>query len=237
MINIKRLIEKVFYERIKDDSQIRYAEGLYNIIYTNNKKSKRLEGKNVYDFTDIVGFEFVIAIINNRGNGHGFGKVTMPSGRKYNAILIDNSKKDYKSKNPKTLPQLLEVFKSIFIHEIIHILDNRRDKTGSSSLPTDDNYYNHPKEFNAYYLQFAQECYDIFKNKVDLHSNNKDRWINFYSEFGNNEIEFSEKYWKMVSDYNDELKKSLNKDYLFKWNKRIYQLYSELKDKVEIKDI
>ncbi len=62
---------------------------------------------------------------------------------------------------------------SVFVHEFIHYLDNKRHKQGqlkvkASTGSTD--YFNSPHEFNAYYIQGLSdffEYYPIFKKLMD----------------------------------------------------------------------
>lgn len=70
---------KNLYEREKDETQINDATEIYNKIIDNISSAKRVGNYNIYDFTDIVGFELLIAAINNNGKGHGLGKLAIPN--------------------------------------------------------------------------------------------------------------------------------------------------------------
>jgi hypothetical protein len=50
------------------------------------------------------------------------------------------------------------------------------------------------------------------------------------NKFGTNHQEFLDYFWNEVKIKQPDLKKSLTKQMLFKWNKRIYQLYDHLKE-------
>jgi hypothetical protein len=86
-------------------------------------------------------------------------------------------------------------------------------------------YYNHPLENNAYFLAAASTLYDIVKNIKTVEQFNK--------LFGTDNREFLPKFWNYISQTHPNILKYINQTYKTKWNKRIYQLYDELKSKIK----
>jgi hypothetical protein len=71
----KRIID-IFSEREGDEQQIRDAEEIYYKILNNFNKVKTIPNlSTIFNFSDILGYEFYLSFIDNGGKGHGFGYV------------------------------------------------------------------------------------------------------------------------------------------------------------------
>lgn len=113
------------------------------------------------------------------------------------------------------------------IHELVHYLDYFR---ASFEEYKDGEYYNAPEEFNAYYLQIASGVYKALENIKNKYPNDFNK---FEETITDNASNFIKKMWNVIEIQNADLKDAIfkNSKYKYKWAKRLYQLYFEIRDK------
>lgn len=231
-MGIRNKIKNIFQERKEDINQIKNAEDIFHNIMKNiDKVEQPFENLPIYSCNRILGKELYISFIDNKKMGHGFGTIGI-YGKNYRSIVFDLNFSDIQNafKKSRTLGDLLLNLKSYMIHELIHFNDSFRVTYTPKVSTKDKNYYNTPSEFNAYYLQYSQRIYEKIDN-VHLPVEEKLKW--FRENFGNTEEEFLKYFFEQLkNDYPDILGK-IDKKYKFKWNKRIYQLYSELQEYIK----
>lgn len=205
------------FERENDKSQIDCAVSLYKKILDNIDNIKEIEykGHPAYDLTSTLNEPFIIIFAGNK-----LGTMTLDiNGIKTMTLVVGSDVYQYSQKLNNNLYKFWVNFKSYIIHELIHLNDYKRIKTiKKSDLTNANTYYNNPLEFNAYYLEIAHELYNNLKNDPKLKNEvlqDRNVFLNFA--------------WKNIKEMIPEIKNSLTKDMLFKWNKRLYQLFDELK--------
>jgi hypothetical protein len=103
-----------------------------------------------------------------------------------------------------------------------NILKELKDSIYTCCNPHNKNSFNDPMDFNAFYMQYSCVFYDKIQQIKSIDE--------FSKMFGKGPSEFMDIFWKEVRVENNEMYLNLNKKYKFKWNKRIYQLYGELKN-------
>lgn len=228
---MKKRIVDIFSEREGDEQQIKAAEDIYYKIVNNFNDVIRVNSL-IYRFDKILNEPFCLAFTNNDG-GTGIGQITYreSTGKHVSCSGIVFDRKtdpevdDY-IKNDKILDFLIK-YKDIIIHELIHKNDNKRiEQNKNTAILSDPEYYNSPKEFNAYYLQMATKYYDLLRTKIKT----IEQFNNF---FGKTNREFIDFFWYNVNKTHPEIRNNLNDTYKAKWNKRIYQLYDELKSTIK----
>jgi hypothetical protein len=125
----------------------------------------------------------------------------------------------HRFKNKDDLYEFWVRYKPYILHEIIHLQDYKRvSKIQKSDITNNFQYYNNPLEFNAFYLEVAHHFYNDIRRKGVL----SDRET------------FIKSAWDYVHEIQPDLKKNLTDKMLYKWNKRFYQLYDELKKEFKI---
>lgn len=238
MERIRDKINRLFNERIEDKKQLDKAEELYNILLNNTDKVIKITNFNVFNYRNVLGYDFCISFIDT-GKGSGLGQTSININNKvvnYDSIIFDTKNevviKLLKS-NP-TLSQFIEAVKPAMIHELVHVNDKSRFKKFGNSLVGNKNYFNHPNEFNAYYLQFSSYFYDEIR-KLDKSGN--ERLQQFIGKFGKNKEEFLNKFWDYMKEVNRELYDNINEKYKIKWERRIKQLYDELKKEAGVQHV
>ena len=107
------------------------------------------------------------------------------------------------------------------VHEIIHVLDNRRsgNKIPSSTKGTYDDYVNSPGELNAHYQEMIHEV-EKFLDMLDS-SENGEKIKSLLMSTPEKFIQFALN--RMKRDYID----TLSSENLKKFKKRLYQYYKE----------
>jgi hypothetical protein len=213
-------------ERVDDENKVKSSLEMYSKILDNFNKAALITAHdfNLLNFNSVVGYAFGLMFYKNT-RGMFFTEIDIPSQKIKDMPCIvvgDNMYDDRDIQNPI---QFWINNKEYIVHEIVHHKDTKRTKLLIPSNTSDKDYYNHPFEFNAYFIQAASEIYSTVDNLKKIGKNES----MFTSAFGSTNREFVDIFWKMIGKNQPKLKKSLNKKYLFKWNKRIYQLYDELK--------
>lgn len=204
------------FERENDKSQLEYAEKLYDIVLMNITKIFQIEhmGYPAYDLTNILGEPFFVIFA---GKELGTIKLNI-NGIETQTLVVGNNVFTHSDK--KKLYHFWTNFKAFIIHELVHLNDYKRvKKIPKSDLNNAKTYYNNPLEFNAYYLEISHRIYNTLEHDFD---NIKDTILS------DRKI-FLEYVWEYINKLLPELKKNLSKDMLFKWNKRLYQLFDEMK--------
>lgn len=127
--------------------------------------------------------------------------------------------------DPDTIKTNLNTSKRQIKHELIHFLDKERKalvlNKGSSELKSAKEYYNSPSEFNAFYQEAVDEVIEVLEKRGKDKSFIKTLGLDTVTGFVNT-----------VKDlYIDgEFLKYLNSKYMRKLNKRLADLYQQLKD-------
>lgn len=213
-------------ERVDDEKQVKSALGIYNKILDNFNKATIVQAHDfdLFNFNSIVGYSFGL-MFYQKAKGMFFTEIDIASQgiKDMPCIVVGSNMHDAgDAQNPV---QFWLNNKEYIVHEIVHHKDTKRTKLLIPSDTTDKDYYNHPFEFNAYFIQAASDLYNTVDSLKKVGKNES----MFTSAFGSTNKEFVDIFWKMISKSQPKLKNSLDKKYLFKWNKRIYQLYDELK--------
>jgi hypothetical protein len=118
--------------------------------------------------------------------------------------------------------------KNTFVHEFVHYLDEMRtiDTWGTGNVThsadtSEQDYFSHPKEFQAFYIEAVQQLVDMLKSRVP-------KWDEFVRNkyFGGGFDQFLTEFMSIFPD-NYRLAPKFDK----KLKKRIYKLYTELLDR------
>ena len=143
----------------------------------------------------------------SKGNdaGYAFG-----SYKGYKVIIINNLQDN---KNPH-----IGIRKDGFIHEFIHYLDYQRSGYTNkiSKELTENDYYNSPREFNAYYQEGASYIVKILKDD-DILPRFQEKYTNFPLFLK----------WMLENVFDKEFIKALTDKYMIKLNKRVYNIYTQ----------
>jgi hypothetical protein len=151
--------------------------------------------------------------------------------KKYAVIILNFLIKPYDFKHADT-----RLNKQTFVHEYIHYLDacRRKDKLESPevkrNLPLPDldisdeayNYFNDPAEMNSYYQEAAISIKNVL-NKIKEF--NPERFFSIMQNF----ISFKE---DIVYFFKEDWIKNLSPENSRKFNKRLYNLYVNLKEEM-----
>lgn len=113
------------------------------------------------------------------------------------------------------------------VHEVIHMLDSKRQKEYSTSIESDgsiknlSNYYNSPSEFNAYYQEGVYRIEDdlemVSKKRPDIAK----EWLDTWEGFKN----FA------LMRFDDAFREYLNEKFTKKLYRRLYQVYEDMKSR------
>jgi len=162
--------------------------------------------------------------IGSKGVAGGYGK----NKKKQDVILLPVLKGPF---DVTYLNTRMGGSKKVFVHEFIHYLDDRRTKTekgvGVASKHkgktiSDKEYYNNPKEFNAFYQEGSNEIEEFFTSpRISLWAKTQIMGKNF-DQFMKNTGKF----------FADGYVESLNSKNRKKFLQRLYGLYESLKDKM-----
>lgn len=138
--------------------------------------------------------------------GYSFG-----TSHQYKVIVITNLKEDM---NPSK-----GIRKDGFIHEFIHYLDFKRSngyKPNYNEKTTIGDYFNSPREYNAYYQEAANYVVNLFNDENHLNKF-REKFTTFNSFYD----------WMLNNVLDNEYVKHLNEKNRLKLKKRIYNIYSE----------
>jgi hypothetical protein len=198
-------------EREGDKKQIEDAKDIFYKLTQNIDKyiPTTIYSQPAYDISELMGEEFYILFY-----GVGMQVGILPINNKQVKILRFGND-ICKSTDKKYLLDFFMRFHMALIHEFVHLNDYKRVKEIKFSDPKDIvAYYNNDLEFNAYYLQFAHYMYTAMHVNPEILASRE---------------QFMERFWKHMDDMQPKMKSYLTKETIFRWNKRIYQLYDELK--------
>jgi len=186
-------------------------------------KKYKPDNDNIFELTNLkMPFDFVFTF-NEKAP---FNALYRRNYKENQSLIIINCKKFPNAYKQNKFDYIFEKMKSIIIiHEIIHYLDIEVRNIPVDPTEVNKNSFNHPIEFNAYFQQISSYWYNILQNIIKSKSPLDD----FNIKIGNNVRDFSDKFWKNVKN-NSKMYDLINKDNIFRWNKRIYDLYFNLKD-------
>lgn len=217
--SFRDILNSILIERKEDIHQIEDAMKLYNDILYNFNKGKQIFDTSALSFRDVIGKDICI-FFKKDYRGLCCSDITFRRGEeehKTRGIVVGSDVFDLEKYKNAFL--FWKSFEDNIVHEFVHFNDKGRTKiVVSSDLSKPEEYFNHPFEFNAYFIQFAKYFYEQIKNG---HKELKD--------FGDNEKGFVETFWRYALSKHPDIRKYINKGMLFKWNKRIYQLYEHLR--------
>ncbi len=213
----------VLSEREEDIKQIQEALKLYNLIFDNFNKATKLDNINGWNFKNIVGFD-VCLLFYDKVEGIFCAKVDIDGKKDVPSIFVGPDEYDVDYINSPI--RFWIEFKDYLIHELIHINDFKEIKVVIPSDSKSPDYFTNPHEFNAYFVQISTVFFNSIKSIKEINPGNDSKLKAF---LGNDHKEFIKTFWDYVYKKYPKLKSSLNDKYKFKWNKRIYQLYDELK--------
>lgn len=211
------------YERVDDINKIKLANKFFDKIVNifSVRKEPTIEVINTNPLAKPhLAIRLTVSIIAN--------PLKPPEPRYYPAskeIVINcfhHNNTLYKNKQYDTI---IKSLKNEMIHEITHFFDDVRTNT----LFIQHNFKNNaselvtPAEFNAYFLGFASKMRDNLTLCTTLKQ--------FELRFGKDAHEFLDIFYNYAYSISPNLKKEIenNSIYETKWNKRVYQLYFELK--------
>ena len=201
-------------ERENDKAQIDAAESIYKKVLLNLKDIPlgNYIGYPAYDLLSVLGESLIIVF-----GGKRMGTTDIEiNGKKTPAIVVGSE--IFKHEGEDSLYDFWTKFKPHIIHELVHLNDQKRaDVTLKSDPSSPFSYYNSPTEFNAYYLEIASVIYSDMSTKRRRDKVLTDR------------VDFLEYAWGTVEEIVPGMRQNLSHDMLFKWNKRLYQLFDELK--------
>lgn len=205
------------FERENDKAQIDSAVALYEKILNNANDIKETiyKGYPSYDLTPILNEPFIVIFAGNK-----LGTTSLDiNGVKTMTLVVGSEVYRYLNTINNNLYKFWVENKAFIIHELIHLNDYKRVKViKKSDLTNANTYYNSPLEFNAYYLEIAHDLYAELRNNQKLKKEVlQDREV------------FLKFAWERINQTIPNIKNSLTKDMMFKWNKRLYQLFDELK--------
>lgn len=214
---------------------------------TSNDKNFRLEANNIFNLMidyinnirdDIFSHKMKkneiildMSFLNKNYNdlsiiiapGSLSGKLTRMAEFYILELGILNPKKDNKDMTKEEIINLLKNLKNIFIHEIIHYLDFKRQKnkkTFSNIDSTLKDYFNSPEEYNAYF----QELIDSLEDSIRNFRKTNPKFVNNLKRFGFDKFKnwFFEKWITLLPKYEEGI---LTPKYKEKFIKRLYQYF------------
>lgn len=238
--NFKYKILKIFLENCNDINEERkndtkyqnQADDLYKKTLELIKKYKP-DDENIYELSKIGSpFDVVFTIIQNSQ----VNAIYRRNYKKNISIIIINCLKFPIAFQQEKFDYIFEKLKSVIIHEIIHYLDIEVRDIPIDPTEVNKDPFGHPIEFNAYFQQLASPWYDLMRKMIKSSTPLDD----FNLKIGNNAREFSNKFWDIIKK-NSKIYDLISNDNRFRWNKRVYDLYFNLKnelfDKISNDDI
>jgi hypothetical protein len=211
------LMECVLDERVGDDSFRDKAIKITDFIIENIKIPK---AHNFKQLKLIVDFQELPTYIKANFNSK-FDTIT---------INIFNDKEKFLS----DIRNFLQDNKYALFHEVVHFIDYHRGSKFRADIQGVVPKVNTPMEFNAYFHTFTQMIEDATKEIMK----SSDRNEAFEKYVGENVRSFIYNFWKFAKSIcNDSETKIVseiigNIDWKYRWEKRLYQLYFELKEKL-----
>lgn len=207
------------YERKDDPEKVKLANNIYdkirNLYITNKKPSVNLISSKESPILTVLLYADPSAV---------------PEPRYYpteNSIKINCFKNNYNLFKNRQYVSIINLLKNELIHEITHFLDDVRTNTLfiQHNFKANRSEYTTPAEFNAYFIGFSSKMYD------DLRTCATTAQFNYF--FGKDVYEFLQKFNNYAKTISPNMYKELSKNKIYetKWNKRVYQLYFELKSK------
>ena len=202
-------------EREGDKEQLDKANSIYYEVLDNieNIKQIEVEGSPAYNLKPVLNQDFLIVFF-----GKKFGTLELEYNGKLIPTMVVGSEIHYYT-GKEDLKRFWKNNKLYVIHELIHLSDYKRvSKIQKSNLLDLKKYYNNPLEFNAFYLEIAQYFYDKTREEGYLPERKY----------------FIKNAWQYIKSEQPELKSNISEKMKIKWNKRLYQLYDELKKEFNI---
>jgi hypothetical protein len=235
IIPLKLIYESITLDERADDKRRReITKQYFNIILNNleNVPSHFGDSGGIYDFTKLLGLKIAFILFPNES------KIPGAYYHKNKIIYINlnynnDTIKLFKNKHYKGL---LEYLEHTMIHELTHFLDFERHDVRNFGHPdpNSNSRVNMPAEFEAYYQSEAH----LWDKKIEEFKNLSDPLKEFYAYFGINVQIFIHDFWEEYKKDSPNVVDGISQsnEYKFKWNKRLYQSYYELKDELIKKD-
>lgn len=123
------------------------------------------------------------------------------------------------------LSDICKIYEQQIIHEIIHNIDFNKLSIQPDITQISKEPFNHPLEFNAYFQQVANYWHTKLPSIIAA----PDPLGDFHKKIGNNAREFNDSFWNLLK--RSGMESLITKDRRFKWSKRIYDLYFNLRNK------
>jgi hypothetical protein len=231
MIPIKLIYENISLNERADDKRRREITRQYfKIILDNleNVPSFFDDNGGIFDFSNAIGIKLIFIEYPKHL------KIIASYFHKNHTIYINISNEQiYNLFYEKKYRELLIKIEPTIIHELTHYLDFERHMATSYGHPDirDLEQINTPKEFEAYFQAQAH----VWDKDLEMVKKTDNPLEEFYKTFGYTAKQFIDKFWeKMKVSSEDFVKVILGSDkYRFKWMKRLYQVYFELKGELK----
>lgn len=230
---IQKKILKIFLENLSDIHEERKNDEKYinqaNDIYNESLKAVSQlhpDDENIIH-TSTIGLPFDIVFIYNPTSI--FNALYRNKSKDNTPVIIINCRNFKREYDSNDFISIFTRMKNNVIHEIIHYIDLE-----VRSIPVDPEEVkldpvNHPIEFNAYFQQIASQ----YHNMIHGISLSKDPLGDFDTKIGSHVRDFSNKFWAALK--RSTLYAHIKKEEIFRWNKRIYDLYFILRKKLHTK--
>lgn len=125
----------------------------------------------------------------------------------------------------------LGAHEEIIVHEVIHLLDPGRDKAKELDTTSSDAYYNHPGEWNAFWQEGVSKVEKSIEN-MDVNFTDPEMRKKFIGVlFGGGTFQGFIK--KLEAFWNKDFLNGMNSKTRRKFDKRLFQLWNEIKDRLK----
>jgi hypothetical protein len=230
MNHTQKKILKIFLENIHDIHEERKNDEKYinqaNDIYEESLKAitqLHPDDENIFH-TSTIGLPFDIVFIYDPVSI--FNALYRKKSKESISVIIINCKAYKREYESNDFVSIFSRMKSNVIHEIIHYLDLEVREVPVDPEEVRKDPVNHPVEFNAYFQQIASQ----YHNMIHGISLSKDPLSDFDNRIGSNAREFFNRFWSALK--RSTLYDLIKKEEIFRWNKRIYDLYFILRNKL-----
>lgn len=239
LIKFKEILKETeFSDRKQRDAAVNVYYFILDYIQKNGEKSFSSLGQNswkissedIKDLSDNYNFILTFDLVKNKKHRGGFQRgVKIIDKRTKTKIKIFVEKSKYSGSYDEKLLRAFKDKRRIFIHEFTHYLDSKRIPPSDKSYTkeTDKDYFNDPRELNAYYQEAVGELMSRMKFNPDYLNDKAEEWESF--------VDFKDWFFKnmvdehFVNHISDENEKS--------FIKRLYRFYSQTLSKFVDKSI
>lgn len=206
------------------NGNIRPVGGIYS-----SKKQWKVVSKDINSIPEQFDFKvlFVVKEKKKKSARAAFQKSVYFMGNETTpTIRIYIEEKRYKNEEGSRNKKLVNIFedkREEFIHEFTHYLDRKRIPDLPYTSEIGKEYFNDPRELNAYYQQALGELTSKLKNNPDYLEDKIEEWESF-SKFKN---------WMFSNIFDSKFIKYLKNKHKKRIIKRLYKFYDKTLPKIQ----